>query len=146
MASVQTVKGTNQTLVDAGGLNTLTKGLHDGRVKVNSDVYAVDGTESAGSTIQLCGDMPKGANVLAIIIVAETAQASMTISVGNSASAAVYLAAGGTQLQTVDIPLVLLGNGTIVGTATGDDDVLITTAAATGTAGNIRCTVFYSID
>ena len=146
MASVQDVLGVNQTLADAGGLNTIAKGLRDGRIKVNYDSYTADGSESAGSTIQLCGDLPTGANIIAIMLVAETAQSSLTISVGNTADADVYLAAAATQLQTVDIPLVLMGQGTIVGTATGDNDVLITTAAAALTAGNIHCCVFYSID
>ena len=145
MASIQNVLGVNQTLSDAGGLNTLTKGLRNGRVKVNYDVYAADASEAVTSTIQLCGDLPAGANVLAIILVAETAQASVTVAVGNSASAAVYLAAND-GLQTVDIPLVIMGQGTIVGTSTGDNDVLLTTGGDTLTAGNIHCVVLYSID
>ena len=146
MASVQDVLGVNQTLSDAGGLATIARGLHDGRVKVNMDYYTADATEAAGSTIQLCGDMPTGAKVLLVALIAETAQASLTVSVGNSSDADAYIAAGEDGLQTVDVPIMLSGKGVIVGTATGDDDILLTTAAATMTAGIVRCLVFYSVD
>lgn len=146
MASVQDVLGVNQTLVDAGGLATIARGLHNGRIKVNYDSYTADGTEAAGSTIQLCGDLPAGAKIIAIILAAGTAQSSLTMTVGNSYDADAYLAAGATQLQTASVALVLSGKGVIVGTNTGDNDILITTAAATMTAGTIYAAVLYSVD
>jgi hypothetical protein len=145
MTTPVNVVGANRTLIVAGGVQKILGGLVDGRVKVCFDTIASSSTLDVGSTVKL-GALPAGANVLAIILSATTAQSSLTFSLGDGASATRYLAAGNTGLQTALVPVVAAGAGYVVGTATNDNYLLLTTAGAAGTTGSISCAILYSVD
>jgi hypothetical protein len=146
-----TVYGDTSTAVYTGGLSgIMSGGWQNGRVKVFCDSYTLAGTEAAGTVIQFggystAGYIPAGATILAIAISTSTVQAALTFSLGNGASATAYVAAGKTSLQTIGIN-IFPGQSTVVGTTTGDNYVLLTTAAAVATAGELKCYVLYTTD
>ena len=147
MASVQDVKGVSQTAIDAGGLsNQLAAGLVDGRVKVRSDYYTSDGSESAGSTIEFGGDLPSGAKIIAIILSAAVAQGSLTFFLGTQYNTDEFVTTGNDSLQTALTPMIAAGRGYVVGTETLDSQIVLTTAAAAMTAGVISCQILYTTD
>lgn len=147
-ATVQTLVATNKTAIDAGGLaNKLAGGIVDGRIKCMLDSYTIDASEAAGSTIEIGGDLPKGAKVVAIILSASAAQTSLTIAVGDGASSTRYANAH-TGLQTASATgcTIISGKNYVIGTATNDEYILITTAAATMTAGTLYAAILYTTD
>lgn len=155
MATVQTVKGVNQTAIDSGGLsNKLTQGVIDGRVKVRHDYYTADASEAAGSTLYFGGSLPKGAKILAVKVTAGTAQSSLTVQVGTRYNTDEFILTGATGLQTALVPVWAEGKGYIVGTATDyvtgtstdDGQIVVYTEAATMTAGVIYVDIFYTTD
>lgn len=141
------VKGVVATAVAAGGVsNKVLSGLIDGRVKVMVDSYVPDGTEGVGSTIKFGALIPTGANILAACLVAIDNTAA-TGDLGDSNDPDRYLndanlATGGAG------PLVLsTGQNYVIGTNSGDNQILLTTAGATLTSGKtIKVAIFYSID
>ena len=163
MSATLTLKSAIQTASLAGtgpGTASVTgswqlPGLIDGRVKVLLDTYTGLGTgEDAGSVVTFAA-LPTGANILAIYIGASAATSSLTISLGDSNSAARYLAGGATQLQAAGMYL-LPGLGIVPGYVVGtnyvsatsqDSNIIMTTAgAALGTGTIYRLMVFYSLD
>jgi len=147
MASVQNVSGVSQTAIDAGGLaQQLAAGMRDGRVKVCLDSYVADGSESAGSTIKFGGELPAGAKIIAIILSASVAQSSLTCKLGTSYNDDEFAATGNTTLQAALTAWIEHGKGYVVGTVALDDQVLLTTEAATMTAGTIYCAILYTKD
>lgn len=143
-----TAVGVNATLVASGGLaNAVLSGLIDGRVKCMLDYYTILGTETTGSTLTLGGIMPKGANVIAIILKVTASQTALTVSVGDDESATRYASAA-TSLQTAGT-YVIGGNNYVCDDttpSTTDRQIVLTTAAATMTAGTIYAAILYSID
>lgn len=140
-----TVLGTVATVVDSGGLNNaVAQGFLNARVKAMLDSYTIVGTEAAASTITLGGLLPTGAKVVAIILYVSAAQTSLTVSVGDDASATRYASAA-TSLQTAGTYLIG-GKNYVVGTATGDNQIVLTTGGATATAGTLQIAVLYTID
>lgn len=141
------VKGVVATAVAAGGLsNASLNGLRDGRVKAMLDTYVVAGTETVASTITLGAIIPTGANIIAIILSVEDAQAAATFSVGDAGSATRYASAH-TGLQTADTAVIIRGKNYVV-TGTDDDQIVLTTGGATLTAssGGINICVLYTLD
>ena len=82
---------------------------------------------------------------MAIIVGVSAAQASLTFSLGNGNSATAYVASGATSLQAIG-KYIFNGKQTVVGTNTGDNYVLLTTAAATATAGEVTVEILYVTD
>lgn len=140
-----TVLGTVATAVDTGGLNNaVAHGFMNARVKAMLDSYTIAGTEAAASTITLGGLLPTGARVIAILLYVSASQTSLTVSVGDDASATRYGSAL-TSLQTAGTYLIG-GKQYVVGTASGDNQLVLTTGGATATAGTLQATVLYTID
>jgi len=147
MKKMATIKGVNQTKIDAGGLsNQIAAGLVDGRVKVRQDYYALAGTEVAGTVIEFGGDLLDGSKILQIVLSASAAQSSLTCKVGTSYNDDEFLLTGNSTLQTANVALVADGKGYVVGTEDADSQVILTTEAATATAGTIYCSIFYTTD
>ncbi len=148
MAAVN-VKGVVATAVAAGGLsNKVLQGLIDGRVKCMIDQYTSDTTEGVGSTIKMGQLLPAGANVIGVLLACTTAQAGVTISVGDSGSgrSAKYISAS-TAFQSAAASLRAdLDMGHVVGTVTSDNQILLTTAGATLAAGIWTAIILYSAD
>ncbi len=143
------IVATVATAVAAGGLsNKVLSGLIDARVKTMLDDYTIDGaTEVVGSTITVGGIMPKGANVIAIIIFVSAAQTSATLSIGDAESATRYASAD-TSIQTAGT-YVFSGKNYVADDTTPtstDRQIILTTGGATLTAGDLRVAVIYAID
>lgn len=140
--------GVNATLVAAGGLsNAVLSGLIDGRVKCMLDTYTILGTEASGSTLVLGGIMPKGANVIAIMLYVSASQTSLTVSIGDDESATRYASAS-TSLQTAGV-YVFSGQNYVADDttpSTTDRQIVLTTGGATATAGTLKAAILYSID
>lgn len=147
MATVQDVKGVNQTLIDAGGLvSQIAAGLDGGRLKVKMDEYTTDTNEASGSTIEFGGDLPAGAKIIAIVLAATVAQSSLTFLFGTQFNTDEFAVAGNTGLQTAIAPVVLAGRGYVVGTSALDSQLVLTTGGAATTTGVISCAIIYSTD
>ena len=140
--------GTVATAVAAGGLsNAVLSGLIDGRVKCMLETYTILGSEASASTIDIGGLLPKGANVIAIILTVDAAQTTATFSIGDDESTTRYASAS-TSLQSAGT-YVYGGNNYVVDmttTTTPDNQIVLTTGGATLSAGTLYAAVLYSID
>jgi hypothetical protein len=149
-----TVLGVISTAVTNTGVNNWqTAGYINGREKVYLDFYVGLGTETAGSTIQMCAPLQNGAKVLYVRVFASAATASLTVSVGDLASATRYASADtgpaskgiSTYSGCIDSTNGFYVIGTNPGTssnlavaqATGDAQILLTTGGATLGTGTI---------
>ncbi len=142
-----TVKGTNKTLIDAGGLTSqLAAGLQDGRVKCAIDQYTADGSETSATIIEMFGDLPAGAKVIQIQLRISATESSFTVSVGDTETATRYISASA-DLDTADDILTLHGKGYVIGSATDDSQIELLTGGATLTAATIiYAVVLYTTD
>lgn len=139
------VKGVNKTLVDAGGVAKIAQGNTDARVKVMFDTYEASALATS-STISMGSTLPTGAVIIGMKL-AYDALSTVTLSVGDSADADRYIddfdsanTAGNTDAILVD------GLGYVVGTASGDNQILITTTGVSAATGTIKLAVFYTVD
>ena len=103
-------------------------------------------TDLISRTIISPSELPVGANVIGVILLASTAQTALTISVGDADSAARYLAAGNTGLQTANNPVLCMNGQNYVVDGDDDQQIVITTAAATATAGVLSAVILYTQD
>ena len=142
------VLGVVATKVAAGGLtNAALSGLIDARVKAMVDTYVILGTEASGSTITLGGILPKGANVLEIILTVTANQTTATFSVGDAESATRYASAA-TDLQTAG-RYVYAGNNYVcddTSPTSTDRQIVLTTGGATLSAATLYATILYTLD
>ena len=132
-----TFNGVNYTkAADPSPANILGKGIFPGNVKVMTDEYTFAG--EAAATVVRVAKLPKGAKVLAILLNHASLGGGVTIAVGTEAAGggaifcAAYDASGASAV--VKVCNLIGGNLYAVGTASGDDVVILTTggAAATG--------------
>jgi hypothetical protein len=150
MGATSTLKSAIQTILVAGGKPSTWQlpGLIDGRVKCLIDSYtAVGSGEDAGSVITFPA-LPTGANIIAIILHADTATSGLTVSVGDADVATRYGSAL-TSLQAAgSFPLTALGTlPRVVGTSTNDNKIILTTGGAALTSGvKYSVTILYSFD
>jgi hypothetical protein len=139
------VLGVVATAVAAGGQSSnVAHGRVDARKKVHLDSYTIAGTETVVSTIKLGAKLRKGSRILNITLAVSANQTAATFSVGDEASATRYASAS-TSLQTAG-KYVFDGQQYVVGTADGDDQIVLTTGGATLTAGTLRMEVEYALD
>lgn len=145
MASVQNVRGTNNTVVNTGGISQILGGLINARVKAMLDTYTISASDLAvGSTITLGGTLPKGANILAIVLYVSAAQTSATFDVGDAGSSTRYASAH-TGLQTANTPVIIGGKNYVI-TGTSDQNIVLTTAGATLAAASLYAFVLFTTD
>lgn len=141
------VKGVNATLIAAGGESKLLRGLVDGRVKAVLDTYVPLGTETAGSTISVGATLPSGANVVGVSVSNLAQDAGVTLAVGDSNDPDRYVTAYAADSVLFNDNLRQIGNGYVIGTNTGDSQVVILTAGATlGIGDSISIVIFYTQD
>ena len=140
------VPGTTSTTT----YNWMTAGYVDGRKKIMLDYYVGLGTELSGSTLNMCAPLPQGAMILSVSVISSANTSSLTWSVGDLNLATRYANAG-TGIATAGsniIPTLEASTGPyIIGTNTGDNQIIITTGGATlgtGTIYSLQC--FYTID
>jgi hypothetical protein len=126
------VLSVNKTKFDAGasGDNYLEQGDYQGVVRHVYDTYVSAALETA-STIKLI-NMPKGAKIRGIRIVHGAMGTSVTCKIGDSDDDDRYYATG-TDIAAIGQKdsILLAGVNYVIGTADGDDVILITTEAAT---------------
>lgn len=133
------------TSFQAGGLsNAVLNGLIDARLKAMLDSYTIGATETTGSTIDIGAQLPAGARVVGIILHVSTNQSSLTVSIGDDASATRYASAN-TSLQSAGTYL-FSGKNYKTGQSTGDRQIVLTTGGATMTAGQLEAVVLYTMD
>jgi len=148
--SVTALVGVNATALAAGGLsNKLLAGLLDARVKADFDTYITVGTiEDGTSTIAMGRVLPKGANIVDVILyLSKALTSSVTLSVGDSNAATRYLNAVATT-AAIAVHANLVGEGYIIGTNSGDNQILVTFNSANNavTAAVIGVCVLYTHD
>ncbi len=144
-----TVSGVVATAVAAGGLsNKQLSGVIDGRVKAMIDQYTSAGTEGVGTIIKMGQVLPTGANVIGVLLACTTAQAAVTISVGDQGSgrSAKYASASTAFQSAAASLLAALDTGHIVGAVTSDNQIILTTAGATLAAGVWTAIILYTLD
>lgn len=137
------VLGVNATLLASTiGANTVDAGYNKAHLKVMYDSYTAAAL-AAGSTITVCDKLPVGAVIFNIRMINAALGASSTISIGDAASAARYLAATSTASAAVVNMSVQAGFGYKI-TGTNDTQIILTTAGASIT-GLIVIQVEYSV-
>lgn len=133
------VDGVQRTLFVAGTL--LQKGYHKSEVLSTSDSYTCSSLPDA-STIEMGATLPAGAKVQLIVLKHPAFATARTLSVGDNASATRYATTQAVATAgTISIPC---GNY-VVGTASGDDQLLLTTAGIFNSATPIQMTCFYTM-
>ena len=142
-----TVKGINQTLIDAGGLvSQIAAGLIDARVKIRTDSYALTTGNESGDIIELFGDLPKGAKIHLIMLSVTVGQGSLTFKLGTTFNDDEFAVTSKDDLQTAITPAWFNGKEYVVGTELLDSQIRLTTEAATAIAATLYAMVFYSVD
>lgn len=140
------VLGVNATKIAAmSPSNTLDEGQSAGKVRVMFDQYECAAL-AAASTITIGKTLPAGARIVEIVLSSDNLANNTTLAVGDSDTAARYIsatdhgaAATTTRLNVAD------GLNYKIGTADGDDQILITTAAGAAT-GTINIAVLYTFE
>ena len=137
--------GVNKTLVDTGGMSKIAQGLVDGRVKVMSDSYEASGLTTS-STIQMGQILPAGARVCGYQL-AYDAISTVSLALGDTASggSARYLASVDTA-NTAGVKNDILVDGLdyVIGTASGDNQILVSTTGVSAATGTIKVKIFYT--
>jgi len=138
------VKGVNVTKYEAGGQgdNAITQGLIASELNVWSDSYEASGL-AAASTIEMA-NLPAGAKVHAVFLDWDALGSSRTLAVGDSDDADRYLAATDASSAGGAVGNLVDGKQYVIGTATDDDEILVTTGGSTAT-GTIKLTVLYTL-
>ena len=143
-----TVKGVNQTLIDAGGESTIGGGQIKVRKKVIKDSYSLTTGNLSGDIIKLFGALPAGAILHTITLDVSAVQTNLTINVGDLANATRYASADtglATALGTKTYGRTSIPCGQyVVGTATNDNQIIVTTGGATATAGTLYAEISYT--
>ena len=137
------VKATNITNLDASPSVLANAGDVHGSVRVFKDTYEASSLAS-GSDITIAR-LPKGARVVDIHLKADALGGSVTLAVGDSATADRYISA--TVMNTADKQISLSSDGAIasIGYEIGDvTDILVTTGGATA-SGTITSVVYYTV-
>ena len=136
------VKGVNFTNITATPVVKADSSEWHGNIRVQYDSYEASSLAS-GSDISVAR-LPKGAKVYDIIVHFD-ALGSATISVGDSANAARYIAA--TSVSSAG-QMSMSQEGAIDGVGyeqTAETDIILTTGGASIT-GTIKCVVMYSVE
>ena len=143
-----TVKGVNRTIADATTVShTLQPGLFGGVVRCMIDTYELDSTVS-GTVIEMGGELPEGAQVLAVLLVHDAMGSSVTMDVGDAEDVDRYL--DGVDVSSAGSSWSNLADGVeyeidMTTASTPDNQVLITTGGATG-SGTVKLLTLYTND
>jgi hypothetical protein len=134
------LKGVNKTKIDAGGsgTNVIDQGEFAGTVKSVYDTIELTAAAS-GDTIEIATP-PAGSKIVGVTMAFDDLGAGTTISMGDTNTAALYLAA--TDVATaagVTSAIAIAGVNYEIGTTSGDEEIILTIggSAATGTVKTI---------
>jgi len=137
------VIGVNTTKVDAGtsNANWVDQGRIKSSLKVMSETYEAAALAS-GSTIKVA-NLPAGAVVQSAVLYFDALGAGVTISLGDSDTAARYTTAIVTTSAGSAIADKVDGAGYEIGSNAGDTALLLTTGVGAAT-GTIKVVIFYT--
>lgn len=142
---MSSVKGVNKTLIDAGGVSKILNGMIDGRVKCFIDTYEAAALATS-STISMGPTLPDGARVIGYNL-AYDALSTVSLALGDSASTGRYLASVDTANTAGNKNDILVdGLNYIIGTTSGDNQILISTTGVSAATGTIKLVLFYTMD
>lgn len=139
-----TVKGVNQTLIDNMGESMIVGGQIKIKTKCIKDSYALTTGNTSGDIIKLFGALPAGANISEIHLSVTAAQTSLTFNLGDSASATRYASANTGLQSAAPVETIIAGSQYVIGTNSGDNQILLTTGGATATAGTLHVEIYYT--
>lgn len=143
------VYGVQATKHVAGGpANTVTAGMADSPTLVMMDTYEAAAL-TAGYAIQIGKSLPAGAKIVDVLIHADALGASTQLAVGDSDTEERYLAAYATTSATkksLRADGVIGGKQYVVGTASGDDVILVTNTSTGAATGTINVMVLYTMN
>jgi len=139
------VKGVTKTKIDAGTLENLDAiGTYNAEVLCMRDTYEAAALATA-STIKMGGEIPKGARIQEVVVGFDTLSGDTTFDVGDSADANRYqdaVDASSTGFQRIE---AVDGMDYVVGTASGDNQIVITITGTSAATGTIKVAVFYTV-
>jgi hypothetical protein len=149
------VKGVNRTKADTPSSdNILAPGTLGGRVRVMQDSYTF-ASEAVNDTILLFQDLKAGATILDIVIDSVVTTAATTIDIGDSDTADRYINGYNIQANTTSRGAELAANGQfqgatgsqyVIGTNSGDNQIIATVLSAIPADGSITVTLYYTED
>jgi hypothetical protein len=149
------VKADNRTNADTPTSdNILRGGTLGGRVRVMQDSYTF-ASEAVNDTILLFQDLKAGATILDLVIDSTAVTNAVTLDIGDSDTADRYINGYNAQANTTSRGATTAAGGQfqgatgsqyVVGTNTGDEQVIITVLSAIPTDGSITVTLYYTED
>jgi len=149
-----TQKGVNRTKADTPTSdNVLAPGTLGGRVRVMQDAYTF-ASEAVNDTILLFEDLKAGAIIQDIVVDLVTTTNAVILDVGDSADpdryinglTATSIASNRGQVTAAGGLFQSTGVQYAIGTATGDDKIIITVLVAVPTDGSIKLSLYYTED
>lgn len=146
MADAYGVQATKH--VAGGPANTVVAGMADSPLLTMMDTYEAS-TLTAGYAIQMGKALPAGAKIVDIIVSADALGSSTQLAVGDSETEARYIAAyasTGVTKKSLSTDGVIGGKQYVVGTATGDDKILVTNTSTGAATGTINCIIMYTMN
>jgi len=141
-----TVKGINRTLADTPTSdNVLAPGTFGGRVRVMYDTYEAAALPAA-DLIEIGGTLKAGAIIVGIRVFFDDLGVGTTLDVGDTDTATRYDTAIDTATAAGDVWCDNIGGqGYVVGTNSGDTQVVLRNNAAAAT-GTIKVAIYYTED
>jgi len=141
------VLGVQATKIAAGGIaNQCAEGVQDARLKCIVDSYEASAL-ATNSTITMGGELPAGARIQEIILSFDsTLNANNTLEVGDSNDADRYASVAGSGAVVFQRLEMVDGQDYVIGTASGDNQVVIHTTGASAATGTIKLAIFYTKD
>lgn len=142
-------RGVNRILFDTPDINNrAAKGIFDARRKSIVDVHEAVAL-ALGSTIKMGGLLPKGARIKEMILHTDNLGNNTTLAVGDSDTTDRYILAtdhgAGNPLITRITIAQIAGRDYVIGTNTGDNQIVITTAGGEA-GGTIKLEIVYTQD
>lgn len=139
------VNGTNYAKsIDPTASNIVDRGVLGGKVRVMFDSYEAASLAS-GSTIKVGKDLKAGTRILDVWIIADALGSGVTLSAGDSDTAARYISATAANSANLRIDLDTIGGFNYeIGTNSGDETILITLAGTASGTGTIKVGVLYA--
>jgi len=140
------VLGVQATKIAAGGIaNQCAEGVQDARLKCIVDSYEASAL-ATNSTITMGGTLPAGARIQEVKLTADALTAGVFATVGDSDDADRYITV--TALTSISVTRINAVDGAdyVIGTASGDNQVIVTTSGGTAATGTIKLAIFYTKD
>ena len=141
------VYGVQATKIATGGIAyQCAEGTVDARVKCITDSYEASSLATS-STIYMGHTLPAGARILRVTLAYDAIPGTAeTISVGDTASTSRYISARGITSAGAFTSELVDGLDYVIGTASGDNQIILTLTGSSAANGTIKLVVLYSKD